>query len=442
MFGKNLFRQASEVRLDRDEVADVWEAFYKIPYAQQAHDAFVNMVLACPPEVNLKALDWKNTPELELILQEYILPFLRDSYKWFKCIGLLPYYKKQIRGTNFKVPVIPPIDAGYITTFLDSKKEQQFRYYYNQDTSPVKKMRFERLNHMPGLDGRLRSPVAGLLCDFRTVRLIRRSTEIATHTQAHQQHIFEYHPGKQMTGDDNMETLESYGDSIAATVLAQQENLNEMRTDIRRSHLQSAVASAVAANMTHNRPTKLLRSDPDSDQWERNNANLLDRGIPLRPDFSYKTVPAPKVTTSITEVSSRLDRLACVTFDIPYDLIESHGNRSTANVQGNLRFLNERIKEWNRTFTGLTKRVFYLLFGKVLQRDLTDFDIEVYMPCTPVASLADVVMLADQGYMERETAAYHIFNILGLPHSDIHVTEVNPAADSASSASGGKLSNA
>lgn len=428
MHRKKHLQQLSEVRLKQDQVLDIWDAFYALPYAQQAHDAFINMVLGCPPEVKMRTLKWARTNELDFILEQYLLPFLRDSYKWFKCIGILPWYKKKLRGSEYKIPVIPPIDAGYITTYLNEQHEQHFRYYFNGEQDPYKKMQFERSPHIPGLDGSIRSSLSGLLWEWRTSKIVRQSVEIATYGQAHQQHVFEYHPGKQMTGDDNMETLESYGDTIAGTVMAQQERLNEYKMDIRRDQLQWSVAAATAANqhtkMRYGNPGAFMRTDTQSDQWERMNSNLLDRAIPLRPDFSYKPVPAPHVTANLDQIMARIDRLACLTFDIPLNLIESTGGKTAANVQGNLRFLNERMKEWNATFTRFTKKIFLMLYGKVIQKGLSpymfsDEEIEVYMPCTPIASLADLQMIFDRGYMEKQTAAEHIFNVLGLPHSDI-----------------------
>ena len=51
-----------------------------------------------------------------------------------------------------------------------------------------------------------------------------------------------------------------------------------------------------------------------------------------------------------------------------------------------------------------------------------DTQVTVEMACTPIASVIDIQNVADLHYMDRKKAAEHIFNVLGLPISDMHVT--------------------
>jgi len=52
-----------------------------------------------------------------------------------------------------------------------------------------------------------------------------------------------------------------------------------------------------------------------------------------------------------------------------------------------------------------------------------DTEVQVYMPCTPIASPKDIAAVHMAGYMTKRTAAEHTFNILGISHADLSISE-------------------
>lgn len=433
-------QQLSEVPLKQDQVLDIWDVFHKIPSIMVSHDMFVSMVLNCPPTVKMEKLKWEASDELRFLMQTYWMPFLQKVYTWFKCFGVCPWYWEKVRGTDHRIPVVPPFQSGHLTTYLDTKHRQQFSWYWKDTSDAAKNVNVEVSRHPPGLDGSIRSPIGSLLYEWRTMRIVRTSTEIATDQQAHQQHVFEFHPAKSNQGDDNLATLESFGDKIAGTVMARQEGLLSAKTTIRTADLHHSLATAAAANRgmraRFGSAGAVMRSEDQGDQWERENANVLERGIPLKPDFTYKPVPPPRISTNVVDISMRLEKMASAIMDIPFQLIESSGGRNTANVQGNLRFVNERIKDWTNVFETLVKKLFLLAYGETIQSGLdqlakphkmlelfADTELQVYMSCTPIASVADITAVHMAGYMKKRTAAEHTFNILGISHADLSISE-------------------
>lgn len=437
-----------EKRLDPKEVEDVLEIYNNLPYIQIARNYFVSMILRCPPQVKFKTLELDDPKELELILEIKYLPWLISQYNWLKMFGVFPWYFESTTGTDHKVPAVPPYESGFITTYLDKKHRQQFRWYWNDNKDEhERKMYFiYDEGHLPSLKGKLRSSIASLLSEYRSVKIAREMNEISWWQQAHPQHIFEFHPPRNMPADDNLMNLESFGEKIAGTVMAQQEELRSRKFTIRKEDFEESLSRSYYRNkgIKRGRVTPFMKSDTEKQQWELENASIIQKGIPLNADFSYKHVPAPSVSADFVRITSRLDMLSSSVMDIPLNNIESGGARTTISVESSLRFVNERIKGWISTFVRSTKKALLLAYGdRILEafgdryrksytahnaldkkalEIYTDEEIEVIMPCSPIANKNDYYMLWKSGMMKQEKTAEYLFNDIGLPQEDIFIS--------------------
>lgn len=436
----------NEIRLNRNDVNDIVDAYTTIPNIIIARDAFVAMILKCPAVIKLKTLKQEQTLELEILMELYWLTWKIDVYDWLQMFGVAPWYWEKILHTEHEVPVVPPLLSGEIATFMDGKHKQHFRYYYNDTSKPAGGMYFETKGHAPMITGKLRSPVSTILKDYKTAKILREASELAWHQQARMQHVFEFHPPRNYPGDDNLVTLESFGENIAASVMRQQEELHNKKMNIRKSDMQQALMMAAYKNKGLNQKygtTGYLSSETRSEQWERANASIVERGIPLSADFTYKPVPAPQIHANYVEIMHRLDQVSSAVMDIPANLLEIATTRAATqiNVQGNIRIVNERIKEWINYFQRITKKVFLLGYGDMIQEELNhrhfhgrlkpdelisiyaDQEVEVYMKCSPIAQISDIRQAWLDGMMKKKTATQHTFSILGIPQGEISLTE-------------------
>jgi hypothetical protein len=437
-----------ERRLDPKEVEDVIEIYNKLPYIQIARNYFVSMILRCPPEVKFKTLKLDNPKELELILEIKYLPWLISMYNWLKMFGVFPWYFESLSGDSIhKFPVVPPMDAGYITTYVDKKHRQQFRWYWNREPDSERKMYFIfDEGHLPALTGKLRSSIASLIHEYRSAKIARETSEMSWYQQAHPQHIFEFHPPRNVPADDNLMNLESFGEKIAGTVLAQQEGIKNTKFTIQKDYLQDSLSRTYYKNkgLKKRFGGPFMKSDTEKQQWELENASIVEKGIPLNADFSYKHVPAPNVNANFVQIMNRLDMLSSSVMDIPLNNIESGGSKTIISVESSLRFVNERIKGWISTFIRATKKALLLAYGdqileafgdryrksytghnmldKKAMEVYTDEEIEVLMPCSPIANKQDYYMLWRSGMMDQETAARYLFNDIGIPPEDITIS--------------------
>ncbi len=431
--GTSTNERVNETTLSTSQVLDVYEIYHNYPYMKRSRDAFVSMVLQNPPEIVMTGENKEAGPELVMVMQTYYLPFLQALYDWLKMLGVCPWYYRRIRGTVHLYPCVPPWGSGYITTYLDKRHEQQFLWYWNDSREVDRNMHFERTAHVPSLTGTLTSPVSSLIADWKTQRIVRQSTDIAAYQQVRRQHIFEHHPPKNQVGDDNLTTLESFGEGLAADVMAMQEGLANAKVTIRSDALREAIGTATRHNQGIRRAKgtgPFVRTEQESERWERENAGLLDHAMHLKPDFVYKPVPECKLDIKLIDYTARLDQMAAAVMDVPLQLTESSG-RMVQNMQGIMRFINERIKFWLVFFETVTRKIFITAYGKGLQDEMrqrkpcsvpeyyVEDDVKIRISVTPIATYDDLKKAYEDQLYSRDNFAIHAFNALGLPQEDI-----------------------
>lgn len=422
--------------VDVNQVTDVWEIYQTHPFIKRSRDAFVSMVLHTAPEVELTKMNMVSDDELNGIMKLFWLPWLEKLYDWIKMFGVCPWYFRRIRTTGHLIPTVPPFGSGRITTSLTDKHEQDFHWYWNNASEPDRKMYFERGAHVPSLNGKLTSPIASLLKDWQTERVVRQSTELIAYQQAHQQHIIEHHPPKITYGDDNITSLEGFGEKIAGDVMMMQERMQQAKMTVRSDALHSAIRNTLASNKVQHKlhgTGPFLQSEKQGERWERENSNLLDHAITLKPDFVYKGVNAPKCDFKLETFAQRLDSLAAGIMDIPLQMTESSG-RLAVNMTGIMRVVNERLRFWVHFFELATKKAFVLAYGDTInaelmrrpQKQLDWFahdEVTVRIVTTPLATYDELKKVYDEGLYDKPTFASHAFTILGLPQDDIFITE-------------------
>ena len=437
----------SEVRLHEGETVDIWEILHRLPFAKAACSIYNSIIAKSPASVQLSRHQ-EMAPELKILFDLYWMKWDYDSFVWEIAFGVVPWRPIHVPGTIHQYPEVPKFGSGYISTYPDKNGSQRFKWYWTTGKNGEdKSFYFDVKSNPPDLNGRYTSAISSLLYEWRSVKIVREAVEIASYNQARVQHIFEYHPPKNVPGDDNLATLEEFGDTIAGTVLSQQEGLQNAKMTLRSDALQDAISTANSRNRglkarfgTH----AYVRSETQGQKWELDNANVLEKGIPLKADFYYKPAQSPHVHANLNELCTRLDHMASAIMDVPISLIEGAG-KNAANVQGSFRILNERIKDRQEYRKKITKKAFLIIYGKVIQEDLNrrtrlihserpdimlelyaDTEVEIKIRDTPIITAADLQNLNLGGYMDKKVVAEHLFNVFGLPESDISVKKDPP----------------
>jgi hypothetical protein len=424
---------STDIRLNESQVCDAWNIYFKLPIISLAQNAFNGYTLQSDPVVELKSIRQVNSDILTYLINEYYKPYCMEQRKWWKVIGVHPFYFEKIRGTDDYIPRTPSVGSGYITVACSRNNVPTYQWTWCDTGGVDSKVYFNVGPNPPLLDGTLISPIASLINDWKTISIVRESTELVTYQQSHQQHIFEHHPARNVVGDDNLTTLEEFGDTVAQSVIRQQEGLSTMKFKVRTDALYDAMNDAASRNYGTKRKygrNSFINSEGLSDTWERQNSSLVERGIPLKQDFYYKSVPQSSVTADFKHLCSRMDYMSAFVMDFPLQLIENTGAKAASNSKSNSDFLQGRIKDWTRIYEESIKRIIIMIYGKDIGNILNvrgqidavlNIEISVYIPIQPNATLEDLKSLYEQEIIDPKTFATHAFKLLNLPIEEIHV---------------------
>ena len=445
--------ESGENQLDESTVSDIFRIYHSTTSIKNSRNAFLSMVLRNPFEVQIPTLDLKNDREMEILIETYWMPWLKDVYDWVKMFGVAPYRFLRVRQTDHYYPQCPPFGTGYITTFVNRKHEQKFKWYWShtENHEEEKTMHWVFGHDKPTINGNLRSDMNTLLKEFRTEAVLRESLEVGATQAARPVFLFEHHPPKNDSGNDGLTTLENFGERVAGIMQQKKEAMFTQKMRIRTDDLISGLVTSAMANertrVSHGTGGRKFFSESESDAWERNNMGIMDRAIPLRTDYVYKQTSKPSVLAELEKYSSRLDDLASAAMDFPAELMNPKTGSRASNVQGPLRVVNERIKDFLVFFRTIVKHAFLVSYGSVLQnaldsvvknarissrnsskmdaKNIVDLyvatEIHIEMSVTPLTSYDDLKKMWMDSLIKKDTFAKHASAAQSVPIEDIDI---------------------
>lgn len=429
---------STEVRLNETQVCDAWAIYFQLPVIHLAQNAFNGFTMQSDPIVELISLQQVNSQTLTYLINEYYKPYLMEQRKWYKVIGVHPFYFEKIRGTDDYIPRTPSVGSGYIAIKCGRNNVLTYQWVWNDTGGGADtKVYFNVGPNAPLCDGTLVSPIMSLLKDWKTTCIVRDANELVSYQQSHQQFIFEHHPPRNVVGDDNLTTLEEFGDTVAQTVIRQQETMTNFKFKVKTDALYDAVNDVAARNYGMKKKygkSSFINSEGLSDTWERQNASLVERGIPLKTDFYFKSVPQPHVTADFKFLCHRLDYMAAFVMDFPLQLIESSSggsNKGLGNFKANIEFLHGRIKDWCRIYEESIKRVIIMVYGtdigNLLKRMNAELSLEisVHIPVQPKATLEELQLLHTEKVIDSHDYREYSRKLLDLPNNGEKEEEAN-----------------
>lgn len=457
----NKINERDEIRLDELTTKDIYELYNSTPSIKISRDAFLAMTLCTPFQVQIPSLDLQNDKGMEILIEQYWMPWLRTVYDWMKMFQICPYYFERVKKTDHYYPVVPEFGSGYITTFINDKHKQEWKWYWSHgmqsgdDTSEEKTMHWIIGHDKPSIYGTYRSPISTLLGDYKTLRILRESLEVASTQGCRPPLIFEYHPPRNDNGDDGLTTLEAFGEQVARVMSAKREALHSQKMKIRKSELMSQLYSSYMHNHGFRQQlgtgNTMMWSDTSRDAWERNNTGLVDRSIPLEADYVYKAPAKPSVMADLEKHANRFDDIASGIMDFPSELMNPKTGSRASNVAGPLRFVNEKVKDFLGFFKVITKHAYLLSYGKALQTTLDGIsrkimvhrlryknrggivpaheivdlyastEVHIHMSCTPLNSYDDLRRMWQDSLISKDDFAKHAASLNSIPIEEINI---------------------
>jgi len=452
-------------RLNSEQVKKVYDAWRGYIPVKVCMRAFSGIVFGNPFTITLGK---KNGPCLspsantELIIRKYWKVWQNKVYFWKKLLGVVPYYYKIIDSGD-AVPIVPPLFSGRIETYLNEENEQKFLWfweYHNPNgelTDPDLSMHwivdeFEAPNEF----GELSTAMYAFARVFHSLDSVRNDIAYGSY---HSVRPFYTKTSRPPNGsDDSLDKLETpFGEAATGMVEAFTHNRKmEMNKKDRKAH-EKAVLETQIKNMLRNMSNGNI---PKAVHEEKKEKIINFMTPPWQMDTNNKKLDPYEqynVTNGISAIHNpaedfrRLDEVSSAAVDFPIEFIMSTHAQRSANVDGMLRFLNERIKTTCQEFSSYIKDAWAFAYGnvhtrakrsarrrlrehvlssyekdeKMLSSRLREInkacecfeDVTVKLPCTPLISYAQLRSFFEDKILEHEDFAKFALQITGIPDS-------------------------
>jgi hypothetical protein len=444
--------RSNEVQLDPATMSDVIHMFRNVAVIKVARDAFLAMVLCGPFNFSIPRLHMVQTPDITMIIQRYWMPWLRNVYDWLRMFGICPYYfKRANRRSNHQIPIVPDIEKGYITVSVDDSHDTKYRWYWSHGTTVKedKRMLWVTRDDAPPITGEIISPLSSLLTRYRSLLVLQESQDDAATQAAHPPHLFEYHPPKSASGQDDLTHMTAqFGEKAAGVLRARKDQMKAREMQVRSKELFNQLQNTFMRNRRVDPAVergRLLWTDTPEDVVKRHNPALYERGVALPADYKAATVTKPTLVADLGKAIASFNLEAAAAMNFPLEMIQPTGSARAQNIQGSIRFINEAIKEWLTFFTSVAHSALIVAYKDQFDRLFDDahktainrqggdpwdiaqmfplLDVKVNMQCTPLMSYEDLSQLHMDGLMSKETKAKHAFHLYGLPMHEISISD-------------------
>lgn len=438
-----------ECALDMDAVNDIIHMYRNVPAIKVARESFLSMTLCGPFTFSIPKMGLVSNKDMEHIISTWWMPFLRTAFDYSKMIGIVPYYfKKSHPKSEHQVPIVPDMELGYITVYVSEKHEIEYRWYWNhgQQQSIEKSMLWIKTDHSPTRDGTIKSALASLLPQYRTILILQRSLEATASQRAKPTHILEYKPTGETARNDHLTTLNAkFGEQAAGMSKARQEQARQLDIRIRTAELFKQLSAVQQANSAQSTTQKLMWTDSNLDMIERDDPGFASRVVPLHPDFHVAQVAKAEIVADLDKHMSSFNMIAAACMDFAMELIQPTGSARTQNVKGSERFENERIKEALNFFSHIAKTALVIAYHKQFEEGMNEardwvinrkggdpnriaelypeLDVVVDMSCTPMLQYEDLKDMWMDGILSKDDFAHHAFHMRSMPHDQINITE-------------------
>lgn len=448
--------------LDEKALHDIKHMFNNVPILRISLEAFLSMTLCAPFSFTIPKLNMVSSPEMGILIERYWMPWLRKVWIWIKMIGICPYYfERPHKNSNHQVPVVPDIDMVRISVSVSKKHKVKYHLSWMGTLKADYKIFWVRSEHSPSVDGTIRSPMATLLPQYRTLMVLQQSLEKISAQNAEPSHILEYHPSSaHLTAENDHLTQEvaKFGSKAAGLSQARRNASRNQQLRVRTAELIQMTNEVHAANtisrMSAIEQASLLQTDSMQSKLDRSGAGFVDRLLPLPPDYKVSSIQRPQVAADLEKHLASFNLSAAAIMDFAMEMLNPTSYARTNAVKGSERYENERIKQTINFFRAVAhagiivayRYEFERGFSEVREQEIShprggdasdiaqlypEIDVEIDMPCTPMMTYQELRQMWADRIMDTRTFALHAFRMNALPEDEI-VVEKKMAPDAVS----------
>jgi hypothetical protein len=353
MFGST---QSEEKPLDEDTIRDLLDMYHSVPVIKVARKSFLSMTLGEPFTFSIPAIGLESNKDMEKIISAFWMPWLRTVYDWVKLFGICPYYFKKTKGEKpHMIPVVPDIQLGYITVVVNTAHELEYKWYWSHGTHTEQetKMLWVITEDHPSCSGQLNSPLVSLLANYRSLKKLQKSQDIACTQAARPVHLMEYTPNARTANNDELTHLVADFGKAAGITKARRDQMRNQEIRVKTAELYKQLQETHNANTVNSTVSQTLWTDTSAQVLEEMDNGFASRVVALRPDFHYKAAQAPVLVADFYAAESQFNLMAAAIMDFSMELLQPAGQSRSQNVEGAQQFENNRIQETTSFFRAI-----------------------------------------------------------------------------------------
>lgn len=436
--------RAREISLDHelmDQLERMWDG---IPGLQIGYEGFMSMVLCGGFSVEINSIGLRSNARQEVIFRRFYVPVLREIYKQIRLFGFAAICRHYLPDQQVYVPAVCTRDMGHVSVRVErnarDERVKTLRWYWNdrrhdEGHAQDDTVRFI-VHRMPTADGRVNSAAISLLADYQLLCVAMKAAERAATNASIVPYFYKFNPPKWYLNDDDPKVGLSLPEEEEELMRLERSDRLQERVYMSRDMLMSAMQEARLANrppLSSTAAAATTTAEPDPDAWHAHS-------FPLDPYYEPIQVKPPSILLKPQDLAKDLNQLGSAVAGIPFGLyVETHATRS-ANVKGNLRAANERIKDTIDDMSQWVKELFLFCNRERFKRTLLDLvrqeklkrkrsrlprddlimllallEVDVKMDCTPLMTKEELTALRDEGALEEDDYKRHLLRLYGLP---------------------------
>jgi len=420
----------SKTWLDTTHMKCLFELFHQEPVVRIAREILGNTLFSAG--VTIQKRGSHASVEFENLIRRYWMPFCSSVLDHIYMFGFCPFKKikvnilkgkKKAKGQNnngvAEIPFVPPYGTYRVEMRIHEDFTQTYHFYpitrfpnINDKEDPnIKCLVVDK--YKPSVDGILRSPMASLLYSFRLSRELYGYAIHAEHLRSHPTLITQSQPNRNK-GEANVVEMYEFADGDAYANRAEASyRKNQARTaDFHRQQNMASVMNGRGARdanvMIDPLSGNVIRKGEHKQSWE-DNVFVLPDGQQLAPS------PNPQSRPDLMEMERTRFDIICGVMGVPKTLVlnERGGGLGPSGGANDITY-----KMFLRTLQGIKNTLVVLLLD-VFEEIYNETDCEITFPFIPITAMDDLVALAQQGVISRETLGKHMLTSMGLPESDL-----------------------
>lgn len=376
----------------------------------------------------------------KMVIEEYWMPTLPDVHDHLIMFGLCPYTWKKIPKSDHVYPVVPPWGT-YSITYENNRDGVIFHLYWLDGVMPEKaKNVFWVKGDTYPQNGVLRSTMATLenLCKMQMMNA--EASMKAITEAANPFFVFENSPQQNRQLADDIALEEAFGRKEVFKQMGNREEMMARRNSMRNANFQQSVMETTLANHGFGVESYNGFSDFDgsmADTYADTYNKFLSRSIILDPDYKIQQSPKPAILMRMDEIWLKLSRDCASMIGFPLEFAQPMGATRSANVVGNIRFLNESVKKLRKDFRSVVRRMWLVSYGQLVFNEVElvkrrvirqpslakefqlneQIEIEIEWPCVPEMSYEQLRQFVLDEVIDHETMSCQAAGLFGLPGS-------------------------